>query len=118
MKPTSRDRDWFAQFCLQSAANVLDRNGELRFSYVQLSQSLDGCTNGDDSKIDPAVLDLFRNIVQHCNKVKGPTELSDNDEHALLLTLLNIQAAFTMVCGAWKDITINSGTDEYGFEIF
>lgn len=118
MKPIPSDRDWFATFCLQSAANVLDRNNNVRFSYQTLSDALRVVENFEDDKIPQPVLELFGNIVNLCNRTKGAVKLADNEEHALLLTLLNIQAAFTMVCGAWKEVQVNNDKDEYGFEIF
>lgn len=117
MKPVPKDRDWFTTFCTQCAANVLDRNNDVRFSYTTLSTALLAVENNDDFQVPRDVVELFRNIVGYCNKVKGQQEFTDNEEHALLLTLLNIQAAFTMVCGAWKEIPADD-KDEYGFEIF
>ncbi|MBO5922650.1 MAG: hypothetical protein J6Q48_09740 [Bacteroidaceae bacterium] len=65
-------------------------------------------------------MELHSNIMKLCDARNGEQELKDNDEYALLLTLLNIHAAYLMISGLWKEEppTQEGGTDEYGFEIF
>ena len=109
-------REWFTTYCQNAAANVLDKNGALRFTYEQLKSSLDAITEDRPDGIDDSVDTLCENIIQLCDNRHGKTE---RKKSALLLTLLNIHAAYLMVSGLWKEEPIqSSGTDEYGFEIF
>jgi hypothetical protein len=110
-------REWFTTYCQNVAANVLDKDKQVRFTYEQLKVSLDA-VNNHCPPVNP-VLTLFANIVELCNHRNGEQKLSENDEYALLLTLLNTHAAYLMVSGLWKQEPIQSeGVDEYGFEIF
>lgn len=113
-------REWFTTYCQNAAANVLDKDGALRFSYEQLKTSLDAASNHDAAAIHKPVMELHSNIMKLCDARNGEQELKDNDEYALLLTLLNIHAAYLMISGLWKEEppTQEGGTDEYGFEIF
>lgn len=112
-------REWFTTYCQNAAANVLDKDGKVRFTYEMLSGSLAAASNHSTSEIPNAVLNLHDNIVKLCNTRNGKQDLSENNEYALLLTLLNIHAAYLMVSGLWRDApTEQGGVDEYGFEIF
>ena len=116
-----KDREWYAQFCNFCAANVLDRNNELRFSFDDLSAALNNCANNNDHLIPAPIITLLSNIVDAVNKQKGTVKLDDNDEHILLLTLLNIHAAFLMLTRSWRfdeGAAAEDGHDEFGFEIF
>lgn len=120
LKITAADRDWYASFCNMSAANVLDRNGNMRFTFTDLSVALNNCSNGDDHLIPEPIITLLGNIVNAVNKQKGAVKLDDTDEHILLLTLLNIQAAYLMLTRIWRydEGAQPEDKDEYGFEIF
>lgn len=107
-------REWFTMYCQNAAANVLDRDGKVRFTYEQLKAGLDSV--GEDVPND--ILNLHDNIVKLCDSRCTKQTLSENDEYALLLTLLNTHAAYLMISGLWKEEPQQSGTDEYGFEIF
>ena len=113
-------REWFTTYCQNAAANVLDKNGQVRFTYEQLKLALDGAADHYVSKIPKDILSLDDNIQKLCNNKHGTQPLSgDNDMYTLLLTLTNIHAAYLMVSGLWKeDPEVQSGVDEYGFEIF
>ena len=112
-------REWFTTYCQNAAANVLDKDGKVRFSYEQLKGSLDAASEHRDEAIVPDILKLHDNIVNLSNTRNGKQELKVSDEYALLLTLLNIHAAYLMLTGAWKTASVvQGGTDEYGFEIF
>ena len=112
-------REWFTTYCQNAAANVLDREGKPRFNYIDLRDSLNAASEHRAEAIVPAVLKLHDNIVNLCNVRNGDIKLSQSDEYALLLTLLNEHAAFAMLTGLWKEEPIqSSGTDEFGFEIF
>lgn len=114
-------REWFTTYCQNAAANVLDKDGHVRFTYVQLSSSLTAASNRDTANIGKTVLNLHDNIVTLSNKRNGEQAMTESDEYALLLTLLNIHAAYLMISGLWKEeppAKQEGGVDEYGFEIF
>lgn len=114
----SKNRDWFSQYCLQCAANVLNRDGKVRFSYETIKQALDAVEAFRDEQVPQSVVELFRNIVNLVNSRVCPQTFTDNEQHALLLTMLNIHAAFLMVTGLWIEVVKEAETDEFGFEIF
>jgi len=94
------DGKWFAQFATHVANNVLNREGQVRFSYMQLRGSLDAVKDAREQDVDPAVADLFRNIV----KAMPEIDINDKEETLLLLLLLNIQMAYGLISG----YTLNS----------
>lgn len=110
-------REWFTTYCQNAAANVLDKDGKIRFKYIDLRDSLNAASEHCAEAIVPAILKLHDNIVNLCNVRNGDEKLSQNDEYALLLTLCNIHAAYLMVSGLWKTET-EPTHDKYGFEIF
>lgn len=113
-------REWFTTYCQNAAANVLDKDGQVRFTYTQLKSSLDAAAEHSAARINTDVIKLHDNIMKLCNARYEYIKPSENDEYALLLTLLNIHAAYLMVTGKWKDEPVKQegGVDEYGFEIF
>ena len=123
-------REWFTTYCQNAAANVLDRDGKVRFTYEQLSASLDAVSRHCVREIPSKVLNLDDNIQKLCNSKHGaPSSLgdskhgaqlsNDNTMYALLLTMLNIHAAYLMISGLWKEEPVQTGgVDAYGFEIF
>lgn len=116
MTTTAISREWFTTYCQNAAANVLDKNGKIRFTYEQLKSSLDAISEDRPDGIDDSIDALCENIIQLCDSRHGKTE---GKKSLLLLTLLNIHAAYLMLSGLWKEEPIqSSGTDEYGFEIF
>lgn len=113
-------REWFTTYCQNAAANVLDRDGKVRFTYEMLSGSLDAASRHSASEIPNAVLNLDDNIQRLCDARNEPQKMNEDDQYALLLTLLNIHAAYLMVSGLWKEEkpVQTGGVDGYGFEIF
>lgn len=113
-------REWFTAYCQNAAANVLDRDNAVRFTYIELRDSLNAASEHRAEGVVPAILKLHDNIVNLCDSRCGKQILKDNDEYALLLTLLNTHAAYLMVSGLWKEEppTSQPKEDEYGFEIF
>lgn len=112
-------REWFQMYCQNAAANVLTKDNKIRFTYEQLKAGLDAVADHSTEGISNDILNLHDNIVKLCNVRNGDVKLSQNDEYTLVLTLLNIHAAYLMLSGLWKEEPIqSSGTDEYGFEIF
>ena len=114
-------REWFTTYCQNAAANVLDRDNDLRFTYEQLKAGLDAAADHCALKIPKDILNLDDNIQRLCNSKHGVQPSSENDNYTLLLTLCNIHAAYLMLSGLWKtepEPIQQSGTDEFGFEIF
>lgn len=111
-------REWFTTYCQNAAANVLDKDGKVRFTYAQLKISLDAASNHSAAGVEEPVMNLHDNICKLCDARNEPQKMSTNDEYALLLTLINIHAAYLMVSGLWKEEPAPSGVDQYGFEIF
>lgn len=113
-------REWFTMYCQNAAANVLNKDSEVRFTYIDLRDSLNASSEHRAEAIVPDILKLHDNIINLCDSRCGKQMKDDNDEYALLLTLLNIHAAYLMVSGLWKEEPTEpeGGVDEYGFEIF
>lgn len=87
-------RDQFLQYSQLCAGNVLNKEGQVRFTYQQLRTSLDAVKSACYSKIDPQVQDLYKHIM---DAVK--MEVSDNQEVVLILLLLNIHMAYGLTSG-------------------
>lgn len=113
-------REWFTTYCQNAAANVLDKDGAVRFSYTELKVSLDAASDHRISDIPNNVLRLDDNIQKLCNARNGEQKMTENDSYALLLTLANIHAAYLMISGLWKEEPVEpeGGVSECGFEIF
>ena len=120
MTTTIFSREWFTTYCQNAAANVLDKEGKIRFSYTDLRDSLTAASEHRAECIVPAILNLDDNIQKLCDSRCGQQMTDTNEQYALLLTLLNIHAAYLMVSGLWKDEPAKPQPkeDEYGFEIF
>lgn len=102
MTITPENRDWYAQYCNLCAANVLDKQGQVRFDFVDLSTALEAASEGRDDLVPESIDVLRANIVELCNKQKGMQELDTQDWHILMLTLLNTHAAFLMLVKIWR----------------
>lgn len=87
------NREWFAQYCNHVSNNVLNRDGQVRFSYRQLKTSLDAVKAAAFDKVDGDVAALYDKIL----KVMPQVELSRRQEVTLILLLLNIHMAYSMV---------------------
>ena len=112
-------REWFTTYCQNAAANVLDKDGKVRFTYEQLKSALNSAADHCAIEIPKDILSLDDNIQRLCNTKHGPQQKSESDNYTLMLTLCNIHAAYLMISGLWKEEPVQSGgTDEYGFEIF
>lgn len=120
MTTVAISREWFTTYCQNAAANVLDRDGKVRFTYTQLKAALDAASRHCVSEIPNDILKLDDNIAKLCDSKHGAQLSNDNIMYTLLLTLLNIHAAYLMVSGLWKEESKQPTQthDEYGFEIF
>lgn len=103
---------WYAQYCNLCAANVLNKDGQVRFSYEELHVALNAAAEDDYSLVPQPIMELQRNIINACNKQYGEVQITN----ALMLTLLNIHGAYLMMTGHWKDEPKDN--DEGGVEIF
>lgn len=114
-------REWYMTYCQNAAANVLNKDGEVRFTYHQLKSALDAAADHCVNGIANDILDLDDKIQKLCNSKYGPQQFEDNNNWALLLTLLNIHAAYLMISGLWKTEPLEPEPtpDTFnGFEIF
>lgn len=111
MTATAMSREWFTTYCQNAAANVLDKDGKVRFTYEQLKSGLDSV----GENVSNGITDLHEKIVQLCNNKCQHAEGAN--QSALILTLLNIHAAYLMVSGLWKEEP-QPDKDYCGFEIF
>lgn len=87
--------EWFRQYMNHVAANVMDRNGEVRFTYKELRTALDAIENHHDEHVPQTVLELFSKIVS----ALPPITLSDSAERVLFLALLNCHMAYLLATG-------------------
>lgn len=87
--------DWFAKYMHHVAANVVERDGSVRFSYKQLRSALDALEAGNEERIPQDVLKLFSNIIS----VLPPIDLDDRIQITLMLALLNCHMAYHLVTG-------------------
>lgn len=92
--------DWFSQYCALCAKNVQNREGLTRFDYTDLQAALDAVSSNNDGLVPESIVELMRNIIDVCNRKHGVC--AEYSEHVLLLTLLNINAAYLMVIKAWR----------------
>ena len=114
-------REWYMTYCQNAAANVLNKDGEVRFTYSQLKAALDGAADHCVSEIPNDILNLDDNIQKLCNSKYGPQpSKGDDDMYTLLLTLANIHAAYLMISGLWKEESSEPQEPDTfnGFEIF
>lgn len=92
MDNTRIDAQWFAKFMTHAANNILDREGQVRFTYEQLRNTLTTIEHGGEN-IDPAVRELLGKIIG----ILPPIELSDRQIVTLCLALLNCHMAYHLV---------------------
>ena len=80
---------WFSKYMNHVANNIVNRDGEIRFSYQQLRATLDAVEAGSDD-IDEEVCKLMNNIIATLPNI----DLSDRQIVALCLALLNCHMAY------------------------
>ena len=76
--------EWYGQYVKHCVNNIMDREGKVRFSYMQLRTSLNAINQGRDD-IDEGVRELMSKIIG----VLPPVNLSDRQIVTLCLVLLN-----------------------------
>ena len=80
---------WFSKYMCHVANNIVNRDGEIRFSYKQLRTTLDAIAKGSDD-IDEEVRQLMNNIIGALPAI----ELSDRQIVTLCLALLTCHMAY------------------------
>ena len=83
---------WFASYMTHVVNNIVNRDGEVRFSYQQMRTSLDALEQGRED-IDEEVRKLMINIIG----VLPPIELTQRQEVTLCLALLNAHMAYHLI---------------------
>lgn len=86
---TTVPASWFSKYMCHVANNIVNRDGEIRFSYKQLRTTLDAIAKGSDD-IDEEVRQLMNNIIGALPAI----ELSDRQIVTLCLALLNCHMAY------------------------
>ena len=109
MTTAAFSREWFTMYCQNAAANVLDKDDNIRFTYDQLHNALNDIHTADE------ILTLDTKITALCNSKLG--ENVPPLKATMLLTLCNIHAAYLMLSGKWKEEP-EQKVSECGFEIF
>lgn len=89
MKESRVPTAWFSKYMNHVANNIVNRDGEIRFSYQQLRSTLDAVEAGRDD-IDEEVRKLMNNIISTLE----PIDLSDRQAVILCLALLNCHMAY------------------------
>ena len=101
--------EWYNKYCQLVAANVLDKEGKLRFDYNKLRKARDASALHYDDCIPRDVLELFRNCYAATVKMAGPfnntddvaipKEPNDMEQNILMQVLLNIHVGYQMITG-------------------
>lgn len=86
----------YARFCQLVAGNVLNKDGNVRFGYLQLRRNLNIIEQGRDN-IDTEVRELLQNCITH--SIAKPEALSERNIVTLCLLLLNIQMGYGLLSG-------------------
>ena len=106
--------DWFRQYMNHVAANVMDRDGNVRFTYKQLRSALDAVTSHHNEDVPEPVLRLFANIINALPQIT----MSDNTERVLFLALLNCHMAYLLCTGYLINKDESIGSDDDDEELF
>lgn len=91
--------EWYSKYCQLAAANVLNRDRQLRFDYNRLRKARDASALHYDDCIPRDVLELFRNVYETTVKMAGSYEPSDEEQNILMQVLLNIHVGYQMITG-------------------
>lgn len=92
--------EWYSKYCQLAAANVLNRDKQLRFDYNKLRKARDASALHYDDCIPRDVLELFRNCYTATCQVAGNYTPNDDDEQNILMqVLLNIHVGYQMITG-------------------
>lgn len=105
--------EWYSKYCQLAAANVLNRDKQLRFDYNRLRKARDASALHYDDCIPQDVLELFRNVYETTVKMAGPFNNTDDvaipkgpndmEQNILMQVLLNIHVGYQMITGDLLD---------------
>lgn len=108
--------DWFRRYMNHVAANVVNRDGNVRFSYSELRTALDAVTSNHDEDVPQSVLQLFANIIGALPQIP----IDEKQERVLFLALLNCHMAYLLATGFLlnEDDSIDDKADNNKEELF
>ena len=87
--------DWFRKYMDLVAANIMDRDGTIRYDYKTLRIALDAVENNQYDNVPGSLMRLFTNIIDVLPRI----ELDDKQQVVLMLALLNCHMAYGLVSG-------------------
>lgn len=90
-------REWYSKYCQLAAANVLNRDNELRFDYNKLRKARDASALHLDEQVPRDVVELFRNVYNTTVKMAGLYEPNDTEQNVLMQVLLNIHVGYQLI---------------------
>lgn len=114
-------REWFTTYCQNAAANVLNKDNEMRFSCSTLKAASDALAKNSTEGISNEIFKLFDNIINLCNTKHNKLLLMEATEFELMSVLVNMHISYAIMTGLWKDEPVpqqGGGLSECGFEIF
>lgn len=82
--------EWFRKYMNLVAANIMGRDGAIRFDYNTLRVSLNAVENNQYGDVPDSVMRLFTNIIDSLPRI----ELDDKQQVVLMLALLNCHMAY------------------------
>ena len=92
MKESNIPAAWFSKYMTHVANNIINREGQVRFTYKQLRYTLTCIEHGRED-IDEEVRTLLQNIIGALPQI----ELNDRQIRTLCLALLNCHMAYHLV---------------------
>lgn len=66
---------------------------------MTLRDAMNAVMTGHEDLVPSSVVELFRNIVQYVNKIKGPIDIDERCEVVLLLSLINCNMEYALASG-------------------
>lgn len=87
--------EWFRKYMNNVAANIANKEGNMRFSYRELRTALNALEERHEEDVPENVLQLFANIMG----VLPQIPLDEKQERVLFLALLNCHMAYFLISG-------------------
>lgn len=115
---TDLKTEWYSKYCQLAAANVLNRDKQLRFDYNKLRKARDASALHYDDCIPRDVLELFRNVYETTVKMAGAYEPTDDEQNILMQVLLNIHVGYQMITGDLLNTQFSEHYSEHYSEQF
>lgn len=89
--------EWYSKYCQLAAANVLNRDKQLRFDYNKLRKARDASALHLDEQVPRDVVELFRNVYNTTVKMAGDYIPDDTEQNVLMQVLLNIHVGYQLI---------------------